>query len=72
MTKLYFITLIEHNDDVEFFEAKLNENGIDYEIEIIGNYPDLVYEFKISQLNRQFVRYIINMHCIPVLNFISN
>ena len=69
--KLYFITLIEHNDDAEFFETKLNENNIIFECEIIGD-EELVYEFKIHPKHRQFIRFIINTHCIPILDFKSN
>ena len=70
MTKLYFITLIEHDDDAEFFETLLNQNCIDFECNVIGD-KDLVYEFKINQENKQFVRFIINTHCINVLDFVS-
>ena len=37
MTKLYFITLIEHSDDAEFFETLLNQNNIEFECEMIGD-----------------------------------
>jgi hypothetical protein len=72
MTKHNFIILIQDDDNAEFFENKLNENNVGFELEIIGNHPDLAYEFKINIENQKMVKYIINMYCIQVLDFISN
>jgi hypothetical protein len=68
MTKHYFIILIEDDEDADFFEKHMNQNNIDFDVEIIGN-TDLIYEFKINIQNKSQVKYIINMHCIPILDF---
>jgi hypothetical protein len=67
-----FIILIDNDDDAEKIELAMNQNNILFDIEIIKDKSELIYEFTINLIHKKYVLFLIKDKNINVLEFISN